>query len=66
MRNNFLIFLDEKYNLFLGNNNDMILFNYETIIDNLVDLLKTYGIEDEEILEKIKDDTEIVITKTEK
>ena len=66
MRNNFLICLDEKYNLFLGNNNDMILFNYETIIDNLVDLLKTYGIEDEEILEKIKDDTEIVITKTEK
>ena len=43
----------------------MILFNYETIIDNLVDLLKTYGIEDEEILEKIKDDTEIVITKIE-
>lgn len=65
MRNNFLICLDEKYNLFLGNNNDMILFNYETMIDNLVDLLKTYGIEDEEILEKIKDDTDIIITKTE-
>ena len=65
MRNNFLICLDEKYNLFLGNNNDMILFNYETIIDNLVDLLKTYGIEDKEILEKIKDDTEIIITKME-
>lgn len=65
MRNNFLICLDEKYNLFLGNNNDMILFNYETMIDNLVDLLKTYGIEDEEILEKIKDDTDIIITKME-
>ena len=65
MRNNFLLCLDEKYNLFLGNNNDMILFNYETMIDNLVDLLKTYGIEDEEILEKIKDDTNIIITKTE-
>ena len=65
MRNNFLICLDKKYNLFLGNNNDMILFNYETMIDNLVDLLKTYGIEDEEILEKIKDDTDITITKME-
>ena len=65
MRNNFLICLDAKYNLFLGNNNDMILFNYETMIDNLVDLLKTYGIEDEEILEKIKDDTDIIITKME-
>ena len=65
MRNNFLICLDEKYNLFLGNNNDMILFNYETMIDNLVDLLKTYGIEDEEILEKIKDDNDIIITKME-
>lgn len=65
MRNNFLICLDEKYNLFLGNNNDMIFFNYETMIDNLVDLLKTYGIEDQEILEKIKDDTDIVITKME-
>lgn len=65
MRDNFLMCLDEKYNLFLGNNNDMILFNYETMIDNLVDLLKTYGIEDEEILEKIKDDTNIVITKIE-
>ena len=43
----------------------MILFNYETMIDNLVDLLKTYGIEDEEILEKIKDDTNIVTTKIE-
>ena len=63
MRNNFLLCLDEKYNLFLGNNNDMILFNYETMIDNLVDLLKTYGIEDAEILEKIKDDTDIIITK---
>ena len=63
MRNNFLICLDEKYNLFLGNSHDMILFNYETMIDNLVDLLKTYGIEDAEILEKIKDDTDIIITK---
>ena len=60
-----MLCLDAKYNLFLGNNNDMILFNYETMIDNLVDLLKTYGIEDEEILEKIKDDTDIIITKME-
>ena len=54
--------LDEKnYNVLVGEDYSEILNNYETMLDNLINLLRGYGIEDEEIKDAIKDDTSIVI-----
>ena len=52
---------DKNYNVEVGEDYSEILNNYETMLDNLINLLKEYGIEDEEIKDAIKDDTSIKI-----
>lgn len=56
----YMLCLEKKYDVILSNNNDLSFSILEGIIDNLVYLLQSYGIEDEEILEQIKDQTDVV------
>jgi 2-hydroxy-3-keto-5-methylthiopentenyl-1-phosphate phosphatase len=57
----YLLCLDKQYNVNLGEDYSEILNNYATMIDNLVYMLQSYGVEEDEILEGIKDDTTIEI-----
>lgn len=58
----YILCLDEQYDVELGTYDTEILNNLETMLDNAVELLKIYGVDDEEILDVIKNDTSINIT----
>lgn len=62
---NYLLCLDRQYNIELGDNPISIANNLDTMLDNLVYLLQSYGIEDAEILEKIIEDTTATIKEVE-
>ena len=53
--------LDKNYNVDLGQVNAEIINNLETMLDNMIYLLQSYGVSEEEILEEIKNDTSINI-----
>ncbi len=57
----YLLCLDKKYNVDLGRTNDLIILNLEQMLDNMIYLLKSYGVEDAEILEEIKNDVDVDI-----
>ena len=57
----YLLCLDKQYNIELGNNESEVLNNLETMLDNLVYLLQSYGVDDDEILAEIENDTNIKI-----
>ncbi len=61
----YLLCLDKKYNVELGTKETFVLNNLETMLDNMINLLKSYGVEDAEILEEIKNDTFIEIEEAE-
>ena len=55
----YLLCLDKKYDVKLGQNGMIVRAILEGIIDNLVYLLQSYGIEDEEILEQFREQTDV-------
>lgn len=56
----YLLCLENNYDVELGKNNGVVISTLEGIIDNLVYLLQINGIEDEEILEQFREETEVV------
>ena len=57
----YLLCLEKQYDIELGEKDYECINNLETMLDNLVYLLQSYGIDDSEILEEIKNDTTINI-----
>lgn len=57
--NKYLLCLDKSYDVELSNIDSVSISMLESIIDNLVYLLQSYGIEDEEILEQFKEETDV-------
>lgn len=55
----YILCLDTTYKINLGEGT--AIYNLETMLDNMINLLKSYGIEDEEILEELEEDTLIKI-----
>lgn len=53
----YLLCLEKQYDIELGDATSEICFNYDTMLDNLIYLLQSYGVEDTEILEEITKDT---------
>ena len=53
----YLLCLDKQYDIELGDATSEMCFNYDTMLDNLIYLLQSYGVEDAEILEEIIKDT---------
>ena len=59
----FLLCLDKKYEVSIGD--ATALLNLETMLDNMINLLKSYGVEDSEILEELQEETLIKIEEVE-
>lgn len=57
----YLLCLDKQYDITLGDATSEMCFNYDTMLDNLIYLLQSYGVEDAEILEEIIKDTTATI-----
>lgn len=57
----YLLCLDKNYTIELGNEDRFVIMDLEQMLDNMVDLVRSYGIDDEEILEKILEDTDAKI-----
>lgn len=55
----YLLCLDKQYDIELGDATSEMCFNYDTMLDNLIYLLQSYGVDDAEILEEIQKDTTI-------
>ena len=55
----YLLCLEKNYDVELGNNDVIAISTLEGIIDNLVYLLQSYGIGDDEILEQVKEQAEV-------
>lgn len=56
----YLLCLDKNYDVKLGQNELIVRATLEGIIDNLVDLMRSYGIDEQEILEQFKEETNVV------
>lgn len=53
---------DKNYNVNMEINYDReVVENLETMLDNMINLLRSYGVSDEEILEEIKDNLDLDI-----
>lgn len=61
----YLLCLDKQYEINLGDATSEICFNYDTMLDNLIYLLQSYGVTDEEILKEITKDTTTAIKECE-
>jgi len=62
----YLLCLDKQYNVKWNIHYDReIVETLETMLDNMVNLLRNYGVEDEEILDAIKDELDIEIEEVE-
>lgn len=55
----YLLCLDKNYDVKLGQNELIVRATLEGIIDNLVDLMRSYGIDEQEILERFKEETDV-------
>ena len=55
----YLLCLEKNYDVELGNNDVIAISTLEGIIDNLVYLLQSYGVSDEEILEQVEEQAEV-------
>ena len=60
MENKYLLCLEKNYDVELGKNNGVVIGTLEGIIDNLVYLLQSYRIDEEEILDAFKEETDVV------
>lgn len=60
-----LLCLDKKYNLYLNSYELMQRIELMDVIDSLLYLLKSYGVEDEEIIDTIKSDADMEIEESE-
>lgn len=60
MENKYLLCLEKNHDVELGKNNGVVIVTLEGIIDRLVDLLHSYSIDDEEILDAFKEETDVV------
>ncbi len=56
-----LLCLDKNYNMFLSSKDTLKICDLEQTIDALLYLLKSYGIEDSEIIDTIKSDVDLEI-----
>lgn len=56
----YLICLDKMYRLQLSKDKNLAVYDLEQMLDNMVDLAKSYGIDDDEILEYVLKDTDVV------
>lgn len=63
--NKYLLCLDKQYDIELGEATSEMCFNYDTMLDNLIYLLQSYGVSEEEILEEITKDTTTKIKEVE-
>lgn len=61
----YLLCLDKQYDIELGEATSEMCFNYDTMLDNLIYLLQSYGVSEEEILEEIQKDTTTKIKEVE-
>lgn len=59
----YIMCLDNEYSVDLSNS--VAVCDLECMLDSLLDLLKSYRIEDEEILETLKNDTGLEINSME-
>lgn len=67
MRKYYMCLDEHNYNVIVGDNDNVIevLNNYEMMLDNLINLLRSYAIPDDEILDEIKNDLDIEIEECE-
>ena len=61
--NKMLLCLNNQYELLVNENDKLAVIELEDTIDSLLYLLKSYGIEDEEIIDTIKNETDLEIIK---
>lgn len=61
----YLMCLDNNYDIILSENKDIAISDLEGIIDSMVYLLKSYMIEDSEIIDTIKSDLDLEINEVE-
>lgn len=61
----YLMCLDNNYDIELSDNKDIAISDLEGIIDSMVYLLKSYMIEDSEIIDTIKSDLDLEINEVE-
>ena len=55
----YLLCLDKNYDIELSNHDEISISILEGIIDNLIYLLRSYGIDEQEILEQFEEQTEV-------
>lgn len=61
-----LLCLEKNYNMGLNKNDNIAMSELESVIDSLIYLLQSYMVDDEEIINTIKNDTGLVIEEVEK
>ena len=61
----YLMCLDKNYDVILSDNKDIAISELEGMLDSMVNLLKSYMIEDSEIIEEIQNDLGLEINEVE-
>ena len=61
----YLMCLDNNYEVELSDNKDIAISDLEGMLDSIVNLLKSYMIEDSEIIDTIKSDLDLEIKEVE-
>ena len=61
----YLMCLDNNYNVILNDNKDIAISDLEGMLDSMINLLKSYMIEDSEIIDTIKSDLGLEIKEVE-
>lgn len=64
-KNAMLLCLDKNYNMYLNDNDRIATSELQSVIDSLLNLLQSYGVDDEEIIDYIKEDTDLDIEEVE-
>ena len=61
----YLMCLDNNYDVILSDNKDIAISDLEGMLDSMINLLKSYMIEDSEIIDTIKSDLDLEINEVE-
>lgn len=61
----YLMCLDKNYDVILSDNKDIAISDLEGMLDSMIYLLKSYMIEDSEIIDTIKSDLDLEINEVE-
>ena len=56
----YLICLDKMYRLEMSKDKNIAIIDLEQMLDNMVDLARIYGIDDDEILDYILRDVDVI------